>query len=150
LLETRDKGLILKPTTDLSLDMYVDADFAGRWHKEYAELRDSVLSRTGYVITFCGCPVTRSSKLQTEIALSTTESEYIALSTATHDILPLRRILQDIAQHSFISIPSFNYNSTLKTSSLQPSKIYEDNNACIVLATTATNFKPRTKHISLN
>ncbi len=88
LLETKDKGLILKPTTELSLDMYVDADFAGRWHKEYAELCDSVLSRTGYVITFCGCPVTWSSKLQTEIALSTTESEYIALSTATRDILP--------------------------------------------------------------
>ncbi len=69
--------------------MYVDADFSGRWHKEYAKLCDSVLSRTGYVITFCGCPVTWSSKLQTEIALSTTESKYIALSTAARDILPL-------------------------------------------------------------
>ena len=148
MLETKDKDLILKPTKGLSLDMYVDADFSGRWHKEYAKLCDSVLSRTGYVITFCGCPVTWSSKLQTEIALSTTESEYIALSTAARDILPLRRILHDIAQYSFISIPSFKYNSTLKTSSLQPSKVYEDNNACIVLATTVTNFKPQTKHIS--
>ncbi len=101
------------------------------------------------MITFCGCPVTWCSKLLTEIALSTIESEYIALSTATRDILPLRRILHDIAQDSFISFPSGHSNSTITTSTLQPSKVYEDNNACIVLATTEPNFKPRTKHISL-
>ena len=131
------------------MDMFVDADFAGRWHKEYAELRDSVLSRTGFVITFCGCPVTWSSKLQTEIALSTTESEYIALSTATRDILPLRRVLQDIATYNFISFPSANSFNSSTTSNMQPSKVFEDNAACIVLATSESNFKPRTKHISL-
>ena len=49
--------MILKPTTDVTLNMFVDADFAGMWHKEYAELRDNLLSRTGFIITFCGCPV---------------------------------------------------------------------------------------------
>jgi hypothetical protein len=39
-----------------------------------------VRSRTGYVITSASCLVLWSSKLQTEIALSTTEAEYIALS----------------------------------------------------------------------
>lgn len=34
-------------------------------------------------------------------------------------------------------------------STIQPSKVYVDNNDCIVLATTESNFKPRTKHISL-
>jgi hypothetical protein len=83
-------------TTDLSLNIFVHADFAGCWHKEYSELQDSVLSRTGYVITFCGCPMIWCSKLQSEIALSTTESEYIALSMATCDLLPLRHIINDI------------------------------------------------------
>jgi hypothetical protein len=32
---------------------------------------------------------------------------------------------------------------------MQPSKLYEDNTACIVLATSEANFKPRTKHTSL-
>ena len=32
---------------------------------------------------------------------------------------------------------------------LPPSRVFEDNNACIVLATTDQHFKPRTKHISL-
>lgn len=46
-----------------------------------------------------------SSKLQTEITLSTTESEYITLSTATRELLTLQQLLQDIANNSFISIP---------------------------------------------
>jgi hypothetical protein len=62
--------------------MLVDADFAGHWHKEYSELLESVLSRTGNVIAFCGCPVTWYTKLQSEITRSTTENEYVALSTA--------------------------------------------------------------------
>ncbi len=39
LLATRDKGLILQPTHNFKLDMFVDADFAGIWHREYSELR---------------------------------------------------------------------------------------------------------------
>lgn len=143
LLATRDKGLILRPSPTMALDMFVDADFAGRWHKEYSELRDSVLSRTGFVITYCNCPITWCSKLQTEITLSTTESEYIALSSATRELLPLRRILMDISTHSFIS---FDSRHSTTPSLLAPSKIFEENNTCIVLATTET---PRTKHISL-
>jgi len=88
-LLTRDKGVIMSPKQDFRLDLYVDADFAGLWHRDYAELRECALSRTGYVITYCGCPVHWASKLQSEIALSTTESEYIAFSMATRDLLPL-------------------------------------------------------------
>ena len=38
LLKTRTQGMVLRPTTNLSLFMIVDADFAGRWHKEYSDL----------------------------------------------------------------------------------------------------------------
>jgi hypothetical protein len=34
----------------------------------------------GYIIRYVGCPLIWGSKLQKEIALSSTESEYIALS----------------------------------------------------------------------
>jgi len=149
LLVTQDKGMVMHPTTDMSLNMYVDAVFAGRWHRDFTELRDSVLSRTGYVIQFCGCPITWASKLQSEIALSTTESEYIALSTATWDLIPLRRILSDIHQSKFISVTVHPIHDSIHSYSLPPSKVFEDNTACIVLATTETQFKPRTKHISL-
>jgi hypothetical protein len=39
------------------------------------------------------CLLLRSSKLQSEITLSTTEAEYIALSQATFDIIPMRALL---------------------------------------------------------
>jgi hypothetical protein len=149
LLATADKRLVLKPSADMALNMYVDADFAGRWHKEYSELRDNVLSRTGYVILFCDCPVVWCSKLQSEIALSTTESKYIALFTALRDLLPLRRILHDISTKSFISLQPTNPSCRMCPDNLPPSKVFEDNTACIVLATSDTHFKPCTKHISL-
>jgi len=40
------------------------ADFAGLWHRDFTELSDCSLSRTGYVITYCGCPIHWASKLQ--------------------------------------------------------------------------------------
>ena len=46
LYKTKDKGIILKPEKNGQLDAYVDSDFAGRWHRDFAELRESVLSRT--------------------------------------------------------------------------------------------------------
>lgn len=135
--------------------MYVDADFAGWWHKEYSHLCNSVLSRTGFIVLFCRCPISWCSKLQYEIALSTTESEYIALSTATCDIILLWRILQDIICYTFINSTTTNIqdkilSSTFHSSPTIPtSKVYGENNACIVLATPETTFKPCTKHISL-
>jgi hypothetical protein len=66
---TRDKGyFFLYPNNTKNLDCYVDADFAGLWNPDEAEDPTTLKSRTGYVITFCGCPVLWASKLQTEIA----------------------------------------------------------------------------------
>jgi len=52
-------------------------------------------SRTGYVIMFAEYPLIWSSKLQTEIALSSTEAEYIALSTAMREIIHLIDFLRE-------------------------------------------------------
>jgi hypothetical protein len=148
LIVTHDRGLILQPRKDFKLDMYVDADFAGMWHQEYSELRDCALSRTGYIITYCGCPVHWASKLQSEIALSTTESEYIALSMTTRELLPLRRIVQEIHKNGLVQSPLDNNFSNAKTSHLETTVIYEDNASCIVLAYN-DGTKVHTKHISL-
>ena len=45
-----------------------------------------------YMITYCGCLIHWVSKLQSEIALSTTESKYIGLSMAMRELLPLCHI----------------------------------------------------------
>jgi len=128
--------------------MYVDADFAGTWHQEYSELRDCALSRTGYIITYCNCPVHWASKLQTEIALSTTESEYIALSMAARELIPLQQIVMELHKHSLVSLPLDSPYSTTHTHHLATSEIYEDNASCIVLAYN-DGTKTRTKHLSL-
>eukprot|EP00957_Ditylum_brightwellii_P197617 15055429-Ditylum_brightwellii.AAC.1 len=42
---------------DLNATCYVDADFAGNWQKADAESADAVMSRTGYVLMYAGCPI---------------------------------------------------------------------------------------------
>ena len=56
----------------------------------------SVKSRYGNLITFMGSPIQWSSKLQTQIVLSTMESEYIALSQAMRELIGLREILKEL------------------------------------------------------
>jgi hypothetical protein len=57
--------------------------------------------------------------------------------------------------YSFIKSTSTSSSDTIHSNTYQSSPtiptstVYEDNNACIILATTETHFKPRTKHISL-
>jgi hypothetical protein len=49
------------------------------------------------------------------IALSRTESKYIALSSATRDLLPRHQILTNINSRSFITLPKQS-SSTIKQS----------------------------------
>ena len=79
---TRDKGLILKPDGSCGLEVYVDADFAGNWDPKETQDRDTARSRHGYFIMFANCPILWKSQLQTECALSSTESEYTGISYA--------------------------------------------------------------------
>jgi hypothetical protein len=155
LLSTRDQGLILKPTTTFSLDAYVDADFAGLWHRNFAELRETALSRTGYIITFCGCPIFWKSKLQSEVALSTTEAEYIALSMCMRDLLPMRRLLSELSKQfcKFELENSRAVTGHLESADLKgklpPSAVYEDNAGCVILASDDDKYRARTKHINI-
>ena len=60
----------------------------------------------GYVITLAGCPVLWTSKLQTEIALSMIEAEYIVLSTTCKDIFPLIDLVMKLGTALGLSILS--------------------------------------------
>ena len=52
--------------------------------------------QTGMVIMYANCPIFWRSTLQTEIALSTAEAEYIALSTALRQVIPLMAMMEEI------------------------------------------------------
>ena len=138
LLTSRDRGIIYKPDMNRGLECYVDADFAGSWQKADAESADAVMSRTGYVLMYAGCPIHWVSKLQTEIALSTAEAEYIALSQALREVIPLMSMMKELKQAFPIEIQIPNFNCT----------VHEDNQSCISMA-PKQKFSPRTKHIAL-
>ena len=134
-----EQGLIYKPTQDLALNCYVDADFAGLWGYEDDQDPVCVRSRSGYVFTMGDCPVHWTSKLQTEIALSTTEAEYISLAQALREFIPLRRAFDDMLVAFGLDT---DHPPTVK------STIFEDNNGAISTARTP-KMTPRTKHIAV-
>ena len=55
-----------------------------------------IYSHTGFVIRYASCPVLWISKLQTEVALSTAEAEYIAMSQALREMIPLMNLMQKV------------------------------------------------------
>ena len=81
--------MILMPSLQLTVDCFVDADFVGQWNVKHPQDPSCVKSLTSYVLMVGNCPDHWVSKLQTEITVSTMESEYIASSTAMHDLIPL-------------------------------------------------------------
>ena len=136
---TLEKGIQFDVGNDLTLNCYADADFAGLWGVEDSEDSICVKSRTGYLITIGNCPLLWVSKLQTEVALSTLEAEYIALSQSMRDLLPMRRLVQDVSN-------VLGIKGDLKTKST--STAFEDNQGAIGLA-NSPKLSPRTKHIAV-
>jgi hypothetical protein len=139
LKSTQDKGLILNPDLSKGFECYVDADWAGNWHKDYADDPSTALSRTGYVITYAGCPVVWASKLQPLITLSTTESEYVALSTALREVIYMMNLLKEL-QARGIDVPF--------TTPKVKCRVFEDNSGCVEIA-REYKMRPRTKHIAV-
>ena len=139
LYKTKDKGLILKPSGS-SFDVYVDADFAGNWNKDDAsEEGYTARSRHGYIIMYSGCPITWASRLQTEVALSSTESEFIGLSQALRTTIPMMELLKELKQNGFVIadyIPKVHC------------RVFEDNSGAIEIA-KVPKMRPRTKHINI-
>jgi hypothetical protein len=139
LLGTRDVGIILRPDPSKSIDCYVDADFCGLWDSELALYDPSTAkSRTGFVVMYAGCPILWSSKLQTETALSTTESEYIAASQSLRNTLPIIELIQEAIDKGIKAPPS---------KAKIHCHLFIDNSGAVELI-RLPKMRPRTKHIN--
>ena len=139
LMATKDKGLILCPNVLKSFEVHVDCDFAGNWVKEDAmEDPSTAKSRTGYVISYGGCPIIWASKLQTEVVLSSTESKYVGLLESLHVTIVMMNLLNELKA---FGIP------ITKTTPTVFCKLFEDNAGAIHLA-TVPKMRPRTRHIN--
>ena len=140
LLHTRRKGIRFKADITRGLEVFVDASFAGNWDKQDALTgdRDTARSRHGYIILYYGCPLIWKSQLQTEIALSSTESEYTGLSYALREAIPLMSLLEELKEHGF---------PVEQTKASVQCKVFEDNSGAIEIATNH-KWRPRTKHLN--
>ena len=126
LSRTWDKGTIVSPTNSLKLDCYVDADFAGLYNSDPDSSITSAKSRLGFIISLGGVPLVWRSQLQTEIALSTMESEYSALSLSLRTLLPIRSLLREITD---VLGTGGQIRAAIEAS------VFEDNNGAYLLAT---------------
>lgn len=104
------------------LEGFTDADMAGH--------PDGMKSTSGMLFTFAGGAVAWQSKLQKCVALSTTESEYIAACEAGKELVWLKRFLQELGQKQD------NF------------ELYCDSQSAIDLSKNATCHS-RTKHINV-
>jgi len=88
-------------------------------------------SMSGYVVLFGGGAISWSAKKQTLVALSTAESEYIAMTHAAKELYWLHSLISEVFQ------PLSG-----------PLRLRADNQSAIALAVNGY-FSPRTKHIAL-
>lgn len=120
---TRCAGICYKKDSNCKeLLGYCDSDFAGDIGTRK--------STTGYVIFFCGGPITWSSRKQPIVSLSSTESEYIAAAECTKELIYLKSMIEEIISES-VSV-------NLKI----------DNQSAITLMKTG-QFSKRSKHIDV-
>ena len=88
-------------------------------------------SVTGFVLSLCGAAISYRSKIQTAVAISSTEAELVASVSAAKAVLYIRSVLHDLG------LPQFD-----------PTPIYEDNAASILIV-NASKPTPRTRHIDI-
>ena len=137
---TRTQGLHFRPNPKRSLTAYVDADFSGNWDRLTA-INDAstAKSRSGFIVLYADCPLMWSSKLQTSIALSTTEAEYVALSNSLREIIPMMKLISEMNEHGWgmpMVAPRIHC------------RVFEDNSGALELA-KVPKMRPRTKHINI-
>ena len=103
---------------------YTDSDFAGS--------KTDRKSTGGYVFMLAGAAISHSSKLQSIVALSTCEAEYVAMCEAGKEAVWLGFLLAELG---------FRKRST-------PVTLYADNQGSIALSNNP-EFHRRTKHIDV-
>lgn len=133
--------MIIRPYDDVSIDCYVDSDFAGLWGHKHEQSQMSVKSRTGYLLHICNYPILWKSQLQTEIELRTMEAEYVYLRTSMKELIPLIDIVAEVYPPLTVK-----ENGEIRINRT----VWEDNNGEFSLGNfEAPRMTPRSKHYSI-
>ena len=121
LVHNKESGIQF--SSEDGLRCYVDSNWGGP-----AENR---LSRSGYAILLNNGSIVYRSILQKSQALSSAEAEYMALCAATQDCVYILQMLQELGMASKEAV-----------------KIFEDNQACMALASKDV-ASPKLKHVDI-
>jgi hypothetical protein len=135
---TLDSNSSLIPSK--GFECYCDTNFSGNRNKAFASVELSTAkSQSGWIIFYAGCHVSWASKLQSQVALSTTEAKYIAMSQSLHDVILVMNLLQEIREQDY---------QVICTKPHVDCKVFEDNSGALELA-RLPKLRPRTKHINV-
>ena len=52
----------------------------------------------GQLITYTGCPISWALRVQTEVAVFTTENKHFSLSSALQEIIPMMSLVQEFKE----------------------------------------------------
>ncbi|KAG7359132.1 hypothetical protein IV203_015721 [Nitzschia inconspicua] len=91
-LETKDRGILVKPNKHLGVTAYCDSDFAGD--------KGNRRSITGFLIHLHDVRIAWKSKQQGALTLSSSEAEYFAVSEVAMELKFLKMILDFLGVHS--------------------------------------------------
>ena len=86
---TMDHGIMFDGNCPLEIECYVDADWG-------SDVNSERKSTTGFVFTACGGPISWKSRKQSVVALSSCESEYVALAEAIKELTWLINMIGEI------------------------------------------------------
>ena len=121
-----DIGIRFQPDPNKGFECYCNTNFSGLWNKQFAcHGPSTVKSRSRWIVFYAGCPIIWASRLQTQVALLTTEAEYIAMSQSLRDVLPIMVLIQEMKEKSF---------QVICTQSYIYCKVFEDNSGALELA----------------
>lgn len=124
----------LKGTIDYGIEYRSggsESELIGFSDSDYANDIETRRSTTGYICFLSNGPITWSAQRQKMVTLSTTESEYVAASAATKEIMWIRTLLDDVG-----------------CSCDKATTLYIDNQSAIRLVKNP-EFHKRTKHIDI-
>ena len=126
----------LKGTKDLGITYSIDPNskdyyIRGYCDSDYAGDVPTSKSTSGYIFYLANGPISWKSKLQSIIAQSTTEAEYISINTATKEAIYIKQLLEELGHFKQSKFP-----------------LYTDNNGALLLAKNPV-FHERTKHIAV-
>lgn len=121
---TKDKGIVFRKD-EPCFEAYSDSDWAGSQDRR---------SYTGYVVKMSGGCVAWETKKQATVALSSTEAEYMAVTSASKELLHLGNLITELNVREWFE-PGL---LILKC----------DNKGAIAL-TEKVGYSPRSKHIDI-